>query len=169
MSYKYDYISNLKQLEQHEMEELISIMEKNSSKINKAFEIGTYAGYVTLLLGGYTGNVTTIDYNEFVSPDINDNKRRNAMDFINEYTGPNLIKLFDEHFNDEYDFVYIHRDVSLDEIIGKIKKIQKKDVLVVCYDKKGFIIKKLEAPKRTQPKKTPKVAKRVKSVSAATV
>ena len=92
MSYNYKFISNLKQLDQETIEELDKLLEKEASKCTKAFEVGTYAGYVTLLLGGHTGNITTIDYDHFVSPNIDDHKKINSMHFVDRYTGHFRIK-----------------------------------------------------------------------------
>ena len=39
-------------------------------------------------------------------------KKLNSMHFIDRYTGPDLIELFDKHFTNDFDFVYIHRDID---------------------------------------------------------
>ena len=152
MSYNYKFISNLKQLDQEKTEELDKLLEKEASKCKKVFEVGTYAGYVTLLLGGYVADVTTIDYDHFVSPDIDEHKKINSMYFIDRYTGPDLIELFDKHFTNDFDFVYIHRDVPSEIIIDRIKKIQTRNVLVISYEDEKFTVTKLQAPKRTVTK-----------------
>ena len=79
MSYKHRFISNLKQLDQERIEELDRLLQKEILKCSKVFEVGTYAGYVTLMLGGYVADVTTIDYDQFVSPNIDDHKKINSM------------------------------------------------------------------------------------------
>ena len=152
MSYNYKFISNLKQLDQEKTEELDRLLEKEASKCTKVFEVGTYAGYVTLLLGGYVSDVTTIDYDHFVSPNIDEHKQLNSMHFIDRYTGPDLIELFDKHFTNDFDFVYIHRDVPSEIIIDRIKKIQTRNVLVISYEDEKFTVTKLQAPKRTVTK-----------------
>tara|TARA_R100000773_G_scaffold44078_1_gene43969 strand:+ start:58 stop:606 length:549 start_codon:yes stop_codon:yes gene_type:complete len=152
MSYNYKFISNLKQLDQEKIEELDRLLEKETPKCSKAFEVGTYAGYVTLLLGGYINDVTTIDYDQFVSPDIDDHKRINSMNFIDRYTGPDLVELFDKHFTNDFDFIYVHRDIPSNIFIDRIKKAQTRDVTVVCYEDQKFTVTKLQAPKRTVTK-----------------
>ena len=182
MSYKHKFISNLKQLDQESVEYLDGLLKKETSKCNKVFEVGTYAGYVTLMLGGYIDDVTTIDYDQFVSPDIDDHKRINSMNFIDRYTGPDLVELFDEHFTNDFDFVYIHRDIPSNIFIDKIKKVQTRDVTVVCYEDEKFTVTKLQAAKRTVTKskteekvaptkkqKTPKTPKQPKAEMEATV
>mgnify|MGYP001271897264 CR=1 FL=1 len=79
MSYKHRFISNLKQLDQERIEELDKLLQKETPKCSKVFEVGTYAGYVTLMLGGYIADVTTIDYDQFVSPDIDEHKKLNRL------------------------------------------------------------------------------------------
>jgi|TARA_B100002019_G_C21263577_1_gene598100 hypothetical protein len=152
MSYNYKFISNLKQLDQETIEELDKLLEKEASKCTKAFEVGTYAGYVTLLLGGYTGDITTIDYDHFVSPNIDDHKKINSMHFVDRYTGPDLVELFDKHFTGDFDLVYLHRDVPSQIIIDRVKKAQIKDVLFICYEDDKFTVTNLPAPKRTASK-----------------
>ena len=170
MSYNYKFISNLKQLDQERIEELDNLLRKETPKCSKVFEVGTYAGYVTLMLGGYIADVTTIDYDQFVSPDIDDHKRINSMNFIDRYTGPDLVELFDKHFTNDFDFVYIHRDIPSHVFIDKIKKAQTRDVTVICYEDQKFTVTKLQAPKRsvtkskTEQKVTP--TKRQKTVKA---
>jgi len=149
MSYKHRFISNLKQLDQERIEELDRLLQKEILKCSKVFEVGTYAGYVTLMLGGYVADVTTIDYDQFVSPNIDDHKKINSMNFIDRYTGPDLVELFDKHFTNDFDFVYIHRDISSNILIDRIKKVQTRDVTVVCYEDEKFTVTKLQAPKRT--------------------
>ena len=149
MSYKHKFISDLRQLDQERVEELDKLLQKETSKCSKVFEVGTYAGYVTLMLGGYIADVTTIDYDHFVSPDIDDHKRINSMNFIDRYTGPDLVELFDKHFTNDFDFVYIHRDIPSNIFIDKIKKAQTKNVLVISYEDEKFTVTKLQAPKRS--------------------
>mgnify|MGYP003140813558 CR=1 FL=1 len=182
MSYKHKFISDLKQLDQERVEELDKLLQKETSRCSKVFEVGTYAGYVTLMLGGYIANVTTIDYDQFVSPNIDEHKQLNSMYFIDRYTGPDLIELFDKHFTNDFDFVYIHRDIPSTIFIDKIKKAQTRDVTVVCYEDEKFTVTKLQAPKRTVTKskteekvtptkrqKTAKTPKQPKAEVAATV
>ena len=182
MIYNYKFISNLKQLDQEKMELLDGLLKTQASQCTKAFEIGTYAGYVTLLLGGHIGNITTIDYDQFVSPNVDEHKKLNSMHFIESYTGPSLLEVFDKHFTNDYDLVYMHRDISSQIIINKIKKIQTTDVLFICYEDDKFTVNRLKAPKRTATKvsteekvtptkrqKTTKTPKQPKSATEATV
>ena len=182
MSYGHKFISNLKQLDQEKIELLDGLLKTQASQCTKAFEVGTYAGYVTLLLGGYIGNVTTIDYDQFVSPNIDEHKKLNSMNFIERYTGPDLLETFDKHFTSDFDLVYMHRDVSSQIIINKIKKIQTNDVLFICYEDDKFTVNKLQAPKRiatkakteekvtpTKRQKTTKTPKQPKSATEAPV
>ena len=182
MSYNYKFISNLKQLDQEKVEELDRLLEKEASKCTKVFEVGTYAGYVTLLLGGYVADVTTIDYDHFVSPDIDEHKKINSMHFIDRYTGPDLVELFDKHFTNDFDFVYIHRDIPSNIFIDKIKKAQTRNVLVISYEDEKFTVTKLQAPKRsvnkskteekvtpTKRQKTTKTTKQPKTEAEVTV
>ena len=182
MSYGHKFISNLKQLDQEKIELLDGLLKTQASQCTKAFEIGTYAGYVTLLLGGHIGNITTIDYDQFVSPNVDEHKKINSMHFIDRYTGPDLVELFDKHFTNDFDFVYIHRDIPSNIFIDKIKKAQTKNVLVISYEDEKFTVTKLQAPKRsvnkskteekvtpTKRQKTAKTPKQPKAEVEATV
>ena len=104
------------------------------------------------------------------------------MHFIDRYTGPDLIELFDKHFTNDFDFVYIHRDIPSNIFIDKIKKAQTRNVLVISYEDEKFTVTKLQAPKRsvtkskteekitpTKRQKTTKTPKQPKAEIEATV
>ena len=164
MSYNYEFISNLKQIDQDSIEELDRILLKNAKKSKKVLEIGTYAGYVTLLLAGHTENVTTIDYDKFVSPSIDDHIRLNSLYCIKSYKGDDLIRMFDYHCDDSYDIVYVGRPVSVDEVKALAAKKTKNELLIISYKESGsFDIHKIEPVVETVKKTTRKTNKAAKT------
>ena len=158
MSYDYKFISSLKQLSQEKIDELEKVLIENAKNTKKAFEVGTYAGYVSLLLAGHTGSLTTVDYDQFVSPNIDDHKKLNSMHFIDRYTGSDLVELFDKHFDSSYDLLYIQRDIDAYVIVDRAKKVITKEVVVISYEDDTFKIEKIKPVKKTTKKttKTPK-------------
>ena len=168
MSYDYKFISSLKQLSQEKIDELEKVLIENAKNTKKAFEVGTYAGYVSLLLAGHTGSLTTIDYDQFVSPNIDDHKKLNSMHFIDRYTGSDLVELFDKHFDDSYDLLYIQRDIDAYIIVDRAKKIITKEVVVISYEDDTFKIEKIKPVKKTT-KKTTKTPKATTATETAAV
>ena len=168
MSYDYKFISSLKQLSQEKIDELEKVLIENAKNTKKAFEVGTHAGYVSLLLAGHTGSLTTVDYDQFVSPNIDDHKKLNSMHFIDRYTGSDLVELFDKHFDSSYDLLYIQRDIDAHIIVDRAKKIITKEVVVISYEDDTFKIEKIKPVKKTT-KKTTKTPKATTATETAAV
>lgn len=168
MSYDYKFISSLKQLSQEKIDELEKVLIENAKNTKKAFEVGTYAGYVSLLLAGHTGSLTTVDYDQFVSPNIDDHKKLNSMHFIDRYTGSDLVELFDKHFDSSYDLLYIQRDIDAYVIVDRAKKVITKEVVVISYEDDTFKIEKIKPVKKIT-KKTTKTPKATTTTETAAV
>jgi len=168
MSYDYKFISSLKQLSQEKIDELEKVLIENAKNTKKAFEVGTYAGYVSLLLAGHTGSLTTVDYDQFVSPNIDDHKKLNSMHFIDRYTGSDLVELFDKHFDNSYDLLYIQRDIDAYIIVDRAKKVITKEVVVISYEDDTFKIEKIKPVKKIT-KKTTKTPKATTTTETAAV
>ena len=145
MSYKYKFISNLKQLDQEKMELLDGLLKTQASQCTKAFEVGTYAGYVTLLLGGHIGNITTIDYDQFVSPNVDEHKKLNSMqrnllkEYINNISNTNSLR---EFINGEVKKVKEILNKILPRVDDDITKIKLTEAIKQADGiKKGKIVK----------------------------
>ena len=132
-----------------ELKELIK-----NKKAKSIMEIGTYAGQVTLMLAEVADTVRTIDYNQFHSPSVTDHLQLNTIRNVDFYGGEDLKTLFELHYNNTIDLIYIDRDMSPSDITPYIKKNQSGDVVIVKREQDKFAVDtvSLKSPARKKVK-----------------
>lgn len=132
-----------------ELKELIK-----NKKAKSIMEIGTYAGQVTLMLAEVADTVRTIDYNQFHSPSVTDHLQLNTIRNVDFYGGDDLKTLFERHYNNTIDLIYIDRDMNPSDITPYIKKNQSSDVVIVKREQDKFAVDtvSLKAPARKKVK-----------------
>ena len=132
-----------------ELKELIK-----NKKAKSIMEIGTYAGQVTLMLAEVADTVKTIDYNQFHSPSVTDHLQLNTIRNVDFYGGDDLKTLFERHYNNTIDLIYIDRDMNPSDITPYIKKNQSGDVVIVKREQDKFAVDtvSLKAPARKKVK-----------------
>ena len=132
-----------------ELKELIK-----NKKAKSIMEIGTYAGQVTLMLAEVADTVRTIDYNQFHSPSVTDHLQLNTIRNVDFYGGDDLKTLFERHYNNTIDLIYIDRDMNPSDITPYIKKNQSGDVVIVKREQDKFAVDtvSLKAPARKKVK-----------------
>ena len=148
----YKYISNFRHMDEWQIKDLKQIIKDKKPK--SIMEIGTYAGQVTLMLSEVAESVKTIDYNEFHSPSVTDHLQMNTIRNVVFHGGDNLKTLFEDHYTNSIDLIYIDRDVEARDIMPYIKKIQSNDVVIIKREQDKFAVENvpLKPPVRKKAK-----------------
>jgi len=148
----YKYISNFRHMDEWQIKELKELIKKKKAK--SIMEIGTYAGQVTLMLAEVADTVRTIDYDQFHSPSVTDHLQMNTIRNVDFHGGDNLRTLFEHHYNNTIDLIYIDRDMNPSDITPHIKKNQSGDVVIVKREQDKFAVDtvSLKAPARKKVK-----------------
>ena len=148
----YKYISNFRHMDEWQIKDLKELIKKKKAK--SIMEIGTYAGQVTLMLAEVADTVKTIDYDQFHSPSVTDHLQMNTIRNVDFHGGDNLSTLFEHHYNNTIELIYIDRDIELSDITPYIKKNQRADVVVIkrIQDKFSMDTVPMKAPARKKVK-----------------
>lgn len=139
-------------MDDQQINDLKEIIKKKKAK--SIMEIGTYAGQVTLMLAEVADTVMTIDYNQFHSPSVTDHLQLNTIRNVDFYGGDDLKALFEHHYNNTIDLIYIDRDMEASDIMPYIQKNQSGDVVIIKREQDKFAVDtvSLKAPTRKKVK-----------------
>jgi predicted O-methyltransferase YrrM len=139
-------------MDEWQIKELKELIKKKKAK--SIMEIGTYAGQVTLMLAEVADTVKTIDYDQFHSPSVTDHLQMNTIRNVDFHGGDSLRTLFELHYNNTIDLIYIDRDMNPSDITPHIKKNQSGDVVIVKREQDKFAVDtvSLKAPARKKVK-----------------
>ncbi len=98
--------------------------------------------------------VKTIDYDQFHSPSVTDHLQMNTIRNVDFHGGDSLRTLFELHYNNTIDLIYIDRDMNPSDITPHIKKNQSGDVVIVKREQDKFAVDtvSLKAPARKKVK-----------------
>ena len=158
------YISKFAHISEHNFNKLEGLIKSKAPK--NVLEIGTHAGQITLLLSELSNTVISIDYKEFHSPSVEDHLKINNINNVEVYKGDSLSDLIVDHFNQDIDLIYIHRDLQINDLPAAVKKKCTKDVSIIKLVNDDFVIDKISPPaKKKKPAKTPVIDKSVSGVS----
>ena len=163
---EHKYISKYQQFSNDDLNELKNTIIKNHPKnIDNIIEIGTKAGFATLMLSGLSKRVITLDESSFWSPSAKDHLEMNHINNVKVRTDKDILTLLEEEMVNKPEVVFIDEDqlnYSWDSnpLANIIKKFQKgssdyKSVTIVYRTAKGFETEVVAAPKKTTKKKTP--------------
>jgi predicted O-methyltransferase YrrM len=139
-------------MDEWQIKELKELIKKKKAK--SIMEIGTYAGQVTLMLAEVADTVKTIDYDQFHSPSVTDHLQMNTIRNVDFHGGDSLRTLFELHYNNTIDLIYIDRDMEPSDITPYIKKNQSGDVVIIKREQDKFAVDtvSLKAPARKKVK-----------------
>ena len=156
----YKYISKYQQFSNERLQELKDIIIKNNSgDIDNIIEVGTKAGFVTLMLAAISKNVITIDEPAFWSPSVEDHIGRNNIHNVVIHNEKDRVLLLERELENKPEVIYIDSiPHEITPFISVIKKFQKKhtdykSVTIVYRTETGFESEKLEAVNKTPKKK----------------
>tara|TARA_R100000808_G_C2154475_1_gene165433 strand:- start:3192 stop:3695 length:504 start_codon:yes stop_codon:yes gene_type:complete len=157
----YKYISKYQQFSNDELKELENTIIKNHpDDIDNIIEVGTKAGFATLMLSSISKNVITVDEPAFWSPSVRDHLDLNKIHNVKVRNERDILTVLEQEIKNKPEVIYI--DSVPNEItpfLNVVKKFQKtasdyKSVTIVYRTEDGFESEKLEAFKKT-PKKKP--------------
>ena len=157
---EYKYISKYQQFSTDDLKELENTIIKNNPKdIDNIIEVGTKAGFATLMLSGLSKKVITIDESAVWSPSIKDHLEMNNIRNVKIRNDKDLLKLFEEEIVNKPEVVYIDAD-QINPYRDLIKKFQKgnsdyKSVTIVYRTGGGFETEVIEPVKKITKKKLP--------------
>ena len=160
----YKYISKYQQFSNDELKELENtIINNHPDDIDNIIEVGTKAGFATLMLSSISKNVITVDEPAFWSPSVRDHLDLNKIHNVKVRNEQDILTVLEQEIKNKPEVIYI--DSVPNEItpfLNVVKKFQKtasdyKSVTIVYRTETGFESEKLEAVKKT-PKKKPAVA-----------
>ena len=159
----YKYISKYQQFSNDELKELENtIINNHPDDIDNIIEVGTKAGFATLMLSSISKNVITVDEPAFWSPSVRDHLDLNKIHNVKVRNEQDILTVLEQEIKNKPEVIYI--DSVPNEItpfLNVVKKFQKtasdyKSVTIVYRTETGFESEKLEAVKKT-PKKKPAV------------
>tara|TARA_R100000008_G_scaffold53844_1_gene32761 strand:- start:423 stop:926 length:504 start_codon:yes stop_codon:yes gene_type:complete len=157
----YKYISKYQQFSNDELKELENTIIKNHpDDIDNIIEVGTKAGFATLMLSSISKNVITVDEPAFWSPSVRDHLDLNKIRNVRVRNEQDILTVLEQEIKNKPEVIYI--DSVPNEItpfLNVVKKFQKtasdyKSVTIVYRTEDGFESEKLETIKKT-PKKKP--------------
>ena len=160
----YKYISKYQQFSNDELKELENtIINNHPDDIDNIIEVGTKAGFATLMLSSISKNVITVDEPAFWSPSVRDHLDLNKIHNVKVRNEQDILTVLEQEIKNKPEVIYI--DSVPNEItpfLNVVKKFQKtasdyKSVTIVYRTETGFESEKLEVVKKT-PKKKPAVA-----------
>jgi len=163
---EHKYISKYQQFSNDDLKELENTIIKNHPKnIDNIIEIGTKAGFATLMLSGLSKQVITLDEASFWSPSINDHLELNKINNVKIRNDKDVLTLLKEEIVNNPEVVYIDRergdhDQLFEDYRNLIKKFQKsksdyKSVTIIYRTTDGFETETIETQKKSIKKKTP--------------
>tara|TARA_Y100000592_G_C5415714_1_gene290502 strand:+ start:516 stop:1019 length:504 start_codon:yes stop_codon:yes gene_type:complete len=156
----YKYISKYQQFSNDELKELENTIIKNHpDDIDNIIEVGTKAGFATLMLSSISKNVITVDEPAFWSPSVRDHLDLNKIHNVKVRNERDILTVLEQEIKNKPEVIYI--DSVPNEItpfLNVVKKFQKtasdyKSVTIVYRTEDGFESEKLEAVKKTPKKK----------------
>lgn len=158
---EHKYISKYQQFSNDDLKELKNtIIKKHPNNINNIIEVGTKAGFATLMLSNLSKNVVTLDEPAFWSPSVRDHLDLNHINNVRVCIDNNVLSVLEQQIKDNKpEVVYI--DSVPNEItpfLNVIKKFQKtatdyKVVTIIYRTESGFESETIEATKKTTKKK----------------
>jgi hypothetical protein len=159
---EHKYISKYQQFSNDELRELKNTIIKNHpNNIDNIIEIGTKAGFATLMLSDLSKKVITLDENSFWSPSVKDHLELNHIKNVKIRNDKSILTLLKEEMINKPEVVFI--DIEHEQGPGHyrdfIKKFQKnnsdyKSVTIVYRTIEGFEAE-ISSAKKTIKKKTP--------------
>lgn len=161
---EHKYISNYQQFSTEDLKELEdTIIKSHPDNIDNIIEIGTKAGFATLMLSGLSKRVITLDQSAFWSPSAKDHLEMNHINNVKIRNDKDILSLLEEEMVNKPEIVYIDGDqidYSWDSnpLANIIKKFQKgssdyKSVTIVYRTAEGFETEVVAAPKKITKKK----------------
>jgi PleD family two-component response regulator len=157
----YKYISKYQQFSNEDLKELENTIIKSHPKsIDNIIEVGTKAGFATLMLSSISKNVITLDEPAFWSPSVKDHLSLNNINNVKVRNDEDILTILEQEIGNKPEVIYI--DYTPNEItpfLNIVKKFQKSDsnykiVTIIYRTETGFESETIEATKRT-PKKKP--------------
>ena len=138
---EHKYISKYQQFSNDDLKELENTIIKNHpNNIDNIIEVGTKAGFATLMLSSISKNVVTLDEPAFWSPSVNDHLHLNHINNVRVRNDKNVLSVLEQEF------------------LNVIKKFQKtatdyKTVTIIYRTESGFESETIEATKKITKKK----------------
>ena len=158
---EHKYISKYQQFSNDDLKELKNTIIKNHpNNIDNIIEVGTKAGFATLMLSNLSKNVVTLDEPAFWSPSIKDHLHLNHISNVSVCVDNDVLSVLERQIkNNKPEVVYI--DSFPNEItpfLNVIKKSQKnatdyKTVTIIYRTENGFESETIEETKKTTKKK----------------
>ena len=163
---EHKYISKYQQFSNDDLVDLKNIIIKSHpNNIDNIIEIGTKAGFATLMLSGLSKQVITLDEAAFWSPSIKDHLELNKINNVKIRNDKDVLTLLKEEIVNNPEIVYIDRergghDQLFEDYFNLIKKFQKsnsnyKSVTIIYRTTDGFETETIETQKKPIKKKTP--------------
>ena len=163
---EHKYISKYQQFSNDDLKELKNTIIKNHpNNIDNIIEVGTKAGFATLMLSSISKNVVTLDEPAFWSPSVNDHLHLNHINNVRVRNDKNVLSVLEQEIKTNKPEVvyidYIPNEVS--PFLNVIKKFQKtatdyKTVTIIYRTESGFESETIEATKKITKKKAAVVA-----------
>jgi 16S rRNA A1518/A1519 N6-dimethyltransferase RsmA/KsgA/DIM1 with predicted DNA glycosylase/AP lyase activity len=160
---EHKYISKYQQFSNDDLKELKNTIIKNHpNNIDNIIEIGTKAGFATLMLSELSKKVITLDEGSFWSPSVKDHLELNHINNVKVRNDKDILSLLKEEIVNKPEVVFI--DIEHEQVFESsrdlIKKFQKnnsdyKSVTIVFRTIEGFETEVIDTQKKTIKKKTP--------------
>ena len=108
---EHKYISKYQQFSNDDLKELKNTIIKNHPKnIDNIIEIGTKAGFATLMLSGLSKQVITLDESSFWSPSVRDHLELNHINNVKVRNDKDILTLLKEEMVNKPEIVFIDRE-----------------------------------------------------------